>query len=200
MYLLKYIIISFLFVLLMGCQPDFLSLNNKSVTNTANEISETPIIALDWCIPGDINHDNIVDVSDLGILAANYGNTNANSEIGDINKDGIIDIGDLGILASNYGKDIGTYVIVLTIGREGRDFYVYNAGGGTLEADFLITCNTPDYEDAFVLTPTHVSSTGPNDRVKVTLSINPIYTRSQIMLALNSGFGIKRQVKNGKCL
>lgn len=56
-------------------------------------------------IPGDANGDKMVDVGDLGILAANYGKTTgADWSQGDFNNDGAVDVGDLGILAANYGK------------------------------------------------------------------------------------------------
>jgi hypothetical protein len=59
--------------------------------------------------PGDANKDGKVDVSDLGILAANYGTTaGATWELGDFNKDSKIDVSDLGILAANYGTGTGT--------------------------------------------------------------------------------------------
>jgi hypothetical protein len=55
-------------------------------------------------VPGDANHDSLIDVGDLGILAANYGRAGyASWEMGDFNHDGLIDVGDLGILAANYG-------------------------------------------------------------------------------------------------
>jgi hypothetical protein len=55
-------------------------------------------------IPGDANGDSVVDVGDLGILAANYGKTSgATWSMGDFNGDGVVDVGDLGILAANYG-------------------------------------------------------------------------------------------------
>jgi uncharacterized protein (DUF2141 family) len=55
-------------------------------------------------IPGDANGDGEVDVSDLGILAANYGLTaGADWSMGDFNTDGTVDVSDLGILAANYG-------------------------------------------------------------------------------------------------
>ena len=42
-------------------------------------------------LPGDANRDNKVDVSDLGILAANYGLTvNATWSMGDFNNDGTV--------------------------------------------------------------------------------------------------------------
>jgi hypothetical protein len=55
-------------------------------------------------IPGDSNGDGIVDVGDLGILAANYGGTGKAWEQGDFNNDGVVDVGDLGILAAHYGE------------------------------------------------------------------------------------------------
>jgi hypothetical protein len=59
-------------------------------------------------LAGDANHDNKVDVSDLGILAANYGTTaGATWEQGDFNHDGKVDVSDLGILAANYGTGTG---------------------------------------------------------------------------------------------
>ena len=63
--------------------------------------------------PGDANRDGLVDVGDLGILAANYGQDLATDlpnatawewyGYGDFNSDGVVDVGDLGILAANYG-------------------------------------------------------------------------------------------------
>jgi hypothetical protein len=56
-------------------------------------------------IPGDANGDGMVDVGDLGILAANYGKTNGVTwSQGDFNEDGAVDVGDLGILAAHYGE------------------------------------------------------------------------------------------------
>ncbi|MBN2292354.1 MAG: DUF4082 domain-containing protein [Pirellulales bacterium] len=53
---------------------------------------------------GDANDDGNVDVSDLGILAANYG-TSSGKEWGDgdFTGEGAVDISDLGILAAYYG-------------------------------------------------------------------------------------------------
>jgi hypothetical protein len=54
--------------------------------------------------PGDANGDGMVDVGDLGILAANYGGSNKTWELGDFNGDKLVDVGDLGILAAHYGE------------------------------------------------------------------------------------------------
>jgi len=52
---------------------------------------------------GDANRDGVVDVSDLGILAAHYGGQENNWGAGDFNGDGSTEVSDLGILAANYG-------------------------------------------------------------------------------------------------
>jgi hypothetical protein len=54
--------------------------------------------------PGDANLDGLVDVGDLGILAANYGSTLAGWCMGDFTGDGCVDVGDLGVMAANYGS------------------------------------------------------------------------------------------------
>ena len=58
-------------------------------------------------VAGDANVDGVVDVGDLGVLAANYGvATDATWFKGDFNGDGVVDVGDLGILAANYGSGV----------------------------------------------------------------------------------------------
>jgi hypothetical protein len=75
-------------------------------TNSPIEVTVTQSAA--DLIPGDANKDGMVDVGDLGILAANYGGSNKTWAMGDFNNDGIVDVGDLGILAANYGKGSST--------------------------------------------------------------------------------------------
>jgi hypothetical protein len=55
-------------------------------------------------LAGDANEDEMVDVGDLGILAANYGGSGKTWNQGDFNNDGLVDVGDLGILAAHYGE------------------------------------------------------------------------------------------------
>jgi outer membrane protein assembly factor BamB len=52
-------------------------------------------------IPGDLNHDGIVNITDLSIMLSNWGTTNA---VADINSDGIVNITDLSILLSHWGQ------------------------------------------------------------------------------------------------
>ncbi|MBN2291366.1 MAG: PEP-CTERM sorting domain-containing protein, partial [Pirellulales bacterium] len=58
---------------------------------------------------GDFDLDGDVDVSDLGILAGNYGNTSGTLMVfeGDADFDGNVDVSDLGILAGHYGTNVG---------------------------------------------------------------------------------------------
>jgi hypothetical protein len=54
--------------------------------------------------PGDANLDDAVNVSDLSLLAANYGTTSgATWGMGDFNNDGAVNVSDLSLLAANYG-------------------------------------------------------------------------------------------------
>src|SRR6266550_603072 len=52
-------------------------------------------------LPGDLNNDNTVNVTDLSILLSNYGTTSSSA---DINSDGTVNVLDMSILLSNYGK------------------------------------------------------------------------------------------------
>jgi hypothetical protein len=49
-----------------------------------------------------------VDVSDLGILATNYGNSQGQTwTMADFTREGTVDVSDLGVLATNYGQTAG---------------------------------------------------------------------------------------------
>ena len=53
-------------------------------------------------LPGDLNNDNTVNVTDLSILLSNYGTSNSTA---DINSDGTVNILDLSALLSHYGQN-----------------------------------------------------------------------------------------------
>jgi hypothetical protein len=55
-------------------------------------------------VPGDANGDGTVDIGDLGILAAHYGQNGKIWGQGDFNGDSMVDVGDLGILAAHYAQ------------------------------------------------------------------------------------------------
>jgi hypothetical protein len=82
----------------------FVSGTNPTLTVSATEPLYYMKLIKTQMIPGDANDDGMVDVGDLGILAANYGAaTQAGFMTGDFNADNVVDVGDLGILAANYG-------------------------------------------------------------------------------------------------
>ena len=56
-------------------------------------------------LPGDLNNDNTVNVTDLSILLSNYGTANPTA---DINSDGTVNILDLSALLSHYGQSISS--------------------------------------------------------------------------------------------
>lgn len=53
-------------------------------------------------LPGDLDHDGDVDLSDLSLLLADFGCTSVPCA-GDINGDGVTDLGDLAVLLANFG-------------------------------------------------------------------------------------------------
>jgi hypothetical protein len=76
---------------------------NTTVTHTGNTIgSYVATIPMPY-LNGDINSDNHVTITDLSILATNFGNNSMVRSQGDLNNDSQINIYDLSILASNWG-------------------------------------------------------------------------------------------------
>jgi hypothetical protein len=56
--------------------------------------------ASDLGIPGDINHDGMVNGIDIGYLLADWGTSLTRS---DVNRDGFVNGSDLGMLLANWG-------------------------------------------------------------------------------------------------
>ncbi|MFN0137144.1 MAG: LamG-like jellyroll fold domain-containing protein [Phycisphaerae bacterium] len=55
-------------------------------------------------LPGDINGDCDVSLTDLSILLANFGAVDASIDEGDITGDGVVDLADLAKLLANFGE------------------------------------------------------------------------------------------------
>ena len=53
-------------------------------------------------LAGDANGDGAVDVADLGIVGANFGQSGKTFADGDFNDDGSVDVADLGIVGANW--------------------------------------------------------------------------------------------------
>jgi hypothetical protein len=77
-------------------------------TFSAAAVLEDVVLPTITLVQGDLNADSMVDVGDLGILAANSGGSGKSWAQGDFNGDGLVDVGDLGILAANYGRNTNT--------------------------------------------------------------------------------------------
>ena len=58
-------------------------------------------------LPGDLNNDDTVNITDMSILLSNYGTTDPTKIAqADINGDGAVNVLDMSILLSNYGKSV----------------------------------------------------------------------------------------------
>jgi|GEM_PF-6288128 len=62
-------------------------------------------------LPGDLNNDNTVNITDMSILLSNYGTT---SSTADINGDGTVNVLDMSILLSHYGQSISSFSTNIT--------------------------------------------------------------------------------------
>jgi len=52
--------------------------------------------------PGDANGDGVVDLADLNLVLANFGQT---TDQGDVNGDGVVDLADLNLVLANFGDE-----------------------------------------------------------------------------------------------
>jgi hypothetical protein len=58
-------------------------------------------------LPGDANLDGRVDINDLTIVLAHYGESGMSWATGEFTGDGTVDINDLTIVLANYGRTLG---------------------------------------------------------------------------------------------
>jgi hypothetical protein len=72
-----------------------------SATDNQNNVGSSS--ATIYISNGDLNFDGYVNISDLAIMAANWGRTGATYTEGNINGSGIVNISDLAIMAVNWG-------------------------------------------------------------------------------------------------
>ena len=76
--------------------------HDTSNTRNSGYIDNITLALESVFIPGDANGDGMVDVADLGVLGANFNQSNMTFADGDFNDDGIVDVADLGILGANW--------------------------------------------------------------------------------------------------
>ena len=63
-----------------------------------------PAVVLKTSLPGDANFDGKVDINDLTIVLAHYGQTGMSWRQGEFAGDGTVDINDLTIVLAHYGQ------------------------------------------------------------------------------------------------
>ncbi|MBI1367308.1 MAG: hypothetical protein GC162_01500 [Planctomycetes bacterium] len=83
----------------LGTTSKAFDLNNDGLVNSSD--FDFMISNVVGTLRGDANFDGVVDVSDLVVLAGNFG-LNGGWANGDFNGDGKVDIGDLVVLAQNF--------------------------------------------------------------------------------------------------
>lgn len=77
--------------------PRYLTTVLQGCEVSSNETAWLPDVTL---LGGDLNDDEVIDISDLVIGAANF---NTNDPVSDINGDGLVDIYDIVLIGKNFG-------------------------------------------------------------------------------------------------
>ena len=80
--------------------PGFLAATCTGVVHTTDALTTLNEVTL---LAGDINGDNVIDITDAVAIGAVFGSTDP--EVADLNADGVVDILDLILMAANFGQD-----------------------------------------------------------------------------------------------
>ena len=84
--------------------PDGTLLNTYGVGPGASLVTVAQVQSI-GVAAANVNHDGVVNILDLVLVASNFGQTGRNLQ-GDVNRDGIIDVFDLVRIAKYFGQDI----------------------------------------------------------------------------------------------
>jgi hypothetical protein len=84
--------------------PDGTLLNTYDVGPGASLVTVAQVQSI-GVAAANVNHDGVVNILDLVLVASNFGQTGRNLQ-GDVNRDGIIDVFDLVRIAKYFGQDI----------------------------------------------------------------------------------------------
>ncbi len=84
--------------------PDGTLLNTYGVGPGASSVIFAQVQSI-GVVTANVNHDGVVNILDLVIVASNFGQTGRNLQ-GDVNRDGVIDVFDLVRIAKYFGQDV----------------------------------------------------------------------------------------------
>ena len=87
-------------------QANAINASGQIVGSAVNSTGESNAFLLTPLEPGDANGDGRVDINDLTIVLANFGQTGMAWSQGDFTGDGTVDIDDLTIVLSNFGYGV----------------------------------------------------------------------------------------------
>ncbi len=82
--------------------------DHRHAEDLAGAVGDDLDVAVSRMLHGDANGDGKVDINDLTIILANYGQTGVTWSQGDFNGDGKADINDLTIVLANFGLGTGS--------------------------------------------------------------------------------------------
>ena len=69
-----------------------------------NPFSATPEACGFECLQGDANNDGAINLADLNLILANFGNAVEKGRDGDVTDDGAVDLADLNLVLANFGR------------------------------------------------------------------------------------------------
>jgi hypothetical protein len=136
------------------------------------------LIRLSHAYNADINGDGRVNISDLSVLAANYGQLGRTHAQGDINGDNAVNISDLSILAANWGATTTTCATTASSQSLSSLAAYANQSG-----DRVITIPNGTYNGGGSVTKAHAATSGP---CKGWLVLKA-QSEGQVVVNLNSG-------------
>jgi hypothetical protein len=87
-------------------EVDFTAFFANSIS-LPSDMSGMPALVVKTVLPGDANLDGTVDINDLTVVLAHYGQTGMTWSQGEFTGDGTVDINDLTVVLAHYNQSVG---------------------------------------------------------------------------------------------